>query len=439
MEGNTFRDLLQAIFLIASVPPDNIPAKLNSWLRNKPNAYCGSWTSLLDNDEILNNNFLGGQIIDIMLCNANNDVNPLIKSPAINTFAVKCLLHLPIEVLSRKNRERIMKTWLPDSENVSEGISGQSSAVDAAVLSLKVKVMQISTMYDGMKYQDLVSLAETLATEETCTPEVNLSCFKELVMRTVSHITSNLNQPRNREYILDALSHLRKRLKPKSGDKMAHKLNFAQIALFEILFEAFTIRGTQLNDSDVVSHSDFLSLQDAFQTMLLNQLESVLAKMKKSSKPGKKAERSLMLRSTIDALTTSQVGQEKVARAVAEAKSFAASLKDTDIDLVRRLETFISVFTAYAKDEAVEAQFKGDVSTVNGRQALAETTFDFVKSKDQREKLALLHSSLIKISDWPQLDKLWAVRHLIISCEGSCRSLCGWTKTDSYRLSASIG
>jgi nucleolar pre-ribosomal-associated protein 2 len=418
MKGNTFRDLLQTIFWIASVPQDNTLAISNSWLRNNPDIFSSTWTSLLHNDEVLSNLVLISLIIDIMLCNAANDANPLIRSPTANSFAVQCLLELPLECFSRKDRERVMTTWLPKTNSCSDEPTKQCAALGGAVLSLKVKVMQRPTMYEGAKYQDLVFLADALASAKIESLDVSLLCFKELVRRTMSHVTANLDQTRNREYVLDSLSHLRKNLNASNNE--THKLNFALVALLEVLFGLFTSREIQLNELDIIPRPEFLGLKKAFQNYLLSQLESLLTKIKKSSKPSKQAERSVMLRSIMDALAELGADSGKIASTVAEARPFAASLKDSGTDLVRRLESLISISTLSPNVPAVESQLEGDISTVYGRQALAERTCEFIKLKDQRQKLALLQSSLEQKWSWTQLDKLWAVRHMIISCEGLC-------------------
>jgi nucleolar pre-ribosomal-associated protein 2 len=327
---------------------------------------------------------------------------------------------LPLEVFSRGNRERVMKSWTPNShastQDAGKGPSSTSAAIDPVVLSLKAFVMQRPTSYEGMKYQDLIYQADALASAKIEGLDVSLAWFKELVRRTLSHITANLDQPRNCEYVLSALSHLRKKLKTKASSKQTHQLNFALVALFEVLFETLEARGTQLDDLEIISRSKFSSLKEAFQICLLWQLENILVKAKKLSKSGKDSESLLTLRSIIDALIKSKVERSRLAKVFDEAKSFIASLDRTDIDIGRRLETFISIFTMSIDAEVVDSQFGGDISTVYGRQAIAEKTHQFIRLMDQHQKLELL-SSLLE-SNWTELDKLWAIRHLIIGCEG---------------------
>ena len=410
--------MLQTIFWVSSIPQDKLPLEYNSWLCNNPEAYPEVWRSLLNNDEVLNDPVLVSLIIDVMLSNATTDVNPLVKSSTTNAFAVQCLLQLPIEVFSRNHRERVMKQWLPNPDNVNDIQSALWAPLDNAILGLKVKIMQRSTVYEGTMYQDLVCLAEALDTTKASNTDVSLSYFKELVRRTMSHITTNLDQPRNRGYVLEILDHLRKELNIKRSKKVTHTMKSALLAQFQVLFDIFTTRATQLGDLDIIAYSDLTTLKEAFQALLLSQSESILTKLKQPSKSGKQAQRLLMLRSTLYALTKLELDRERVATAIVEARSFAASLENIDGDLHGQLETFRSIHTTSTKPPDIEIQLNGDVSTVIGRQGLVARTKHLIESMDHLQKLELVHSSMKQKSGWTQLDKLWAVRLIIISCEG---------------------
>lgn len=87
--------------------------------------------------------------IDTMLCCQSNLDNPVVRSPGINILAIKSLLRIPLERFSKKNRERIMKSWLPDSDNGQKNESTyQFSLLDHGLLSLKIKVMKRPTFYE---------------------------------------------------------------------------------------------------------------------------------------------------------------------------------------------------------------------------------------------------------------------------------------------------
>ena len=421
MKADSFRELLQAVFWIASVPQTEPASKLNFWLTVNPVAFPDLWNSMWNGGYVLQNEPLMSQLIDIMLgCETNKD-NPLIKSSTKNEFAVQCLLPLPVEIFSRRDRERIMKRWHPSlksPEESGEGLS-VSTALAPAVLSLKVKIMQRPTVYDGMEYQDLANLADALSSIKTADLDVSLPLFKELTRRTMSHITANLDQSRNREYALDALKHLRKKTKTKSDDKKTQKLNFALVALFEVLIEAFGAKETQLNDLDIISRAKFASVKTSFKRHLLVQLDELLSKTKKSSKTYKQAEKSLTLLSTIDALTKLEVDLSDLVNVVDAVESFTASLDGADVDVKKRLETFISTHSLSKESNAMNSELPGNLSTMYDRKAVKETAQSLVAGKHLHEKLKLLKSSLEDSErNSLRLDKILAMRYIIMACEG---------------------
>jgi nucleolar pre-ribosomal-associated protein 2 len=93
-------------------------------------------------------------MIDIMLQNQTNINNPLVKSASTNAFAVHSLLKLPASVIFKKSRERIFRSWLPTGDTALDevqGLSYKSTALDPAVLSLKIKFMQRPVLYEVSK------------------------------------------------------------------------------------------------------------------------------------------------------------------------------------------------------------------------------------------------------------------------------------------------
>lgn len=161
-----------------------------------------------------------GQMIDIMLHSETNIDNPLLKSAETNAFAVRSLLQVPLELFSRKDRTRIRQGWLQAPTTHSnkskkkavperDGHNSQNplyklTALSPEVLSLKVNVMQLPTSYEvrtahdvrhfsnaddiqGMKFEDLIYLADALAGAKTADLDlrVNLAEFKKLAELTL--------------------------------------------------------------------------------------------------------------------------------------------------------------------------------------------------------------------------------------------------------------
>jgi nucleolar pre-ribosomal-associated protein 2 len=94
-------------------------------------------------------------LIDTMLQNQTNISNPIIRSSGTNAFAVKSLLQVPVSLVqNKKTRERIFRSWLPTGDSAaddSQELSYKSTALDPAVLSLKIKFMQRPVLYEVSK------------------------------------------------------------------------------------------------------------------------------------------------------------------------------------------------------------------------------------------------------------------------------------------------
>jgi len=92
------------------------------------------------------------QIIDILIQNGTHHDNPIEKWTSCNGFAIECLNSLPIEVFSRNTRERIVKAWPPaapePSLNDTRALAYRMSTLDAAVISLKMKMMERPSRYE---------------------------------------------------------------------------------------------------------------------------------------------------------------------------------------------------------------------------------------------------------------------------------------------------
>jgi nucleolar pre-ribosomal-associated protein 2 len=86
-----------------------------------------------------------------MLQNQTNINNPIIKLASTNAFAVKSLLQLPVSIVLKKTRDKIFKSWLPTGNSATDdvqGLSYRSTALDPAILSLKVKFMGLPMLYE---------------------------------------------------------------------------------------------------------------------------------------------------------------------------------------------------------------------------------------------------------------------------------------------------
>lgn len=108
-----------------------------------------------------------------MLQNQNNTSNPMIKSNSTNSFAVKSLLQLPVSLVHKKTRERIFRSWLPVGDSATHDVPGhtprlnyKATALNPAVLSLKIKFMQRPVLYEVSKLVDVDEKNLTLSGNE---------------------------------------------------------------------------------------------------------------------------------------------------------------------------------------------------------------------------------------------------------------------------------
>jgi len=88
-------------------------------------------------------------IVDVLLSSQTNADNPLMASQAKNRMVVQSLTTLPLDVFSKKERERIMKAWIQGSSQTR--LSEQSydlTSPDSQVLALKVKIMHRPSLYE---------------------------------------------------------------------------------------------------------------------------------------------------------------------------------------------------------------------------------------------------------------------------------------------------
>lgn len=89
-------------------------------------------------------------MVDIMLSNQTNANNMICTSATTNDFAVEALLAVRMENLNKKQRETILKGWLPigDAENVAKLGLSYANTTEPAILSLKLKMMEFAMFYE---------------------------------------------------------------------------------------------------------------------------------------------------------------------------------------------------------------------------------------------------------------------------------------------------
>ena len=164
-----------------------------------------------------------------------------------------------------------MKSWLPNSEIETTETTVGSVALAPDVLALKIKIMQRPTFYEvgspathgtfntyhiqGMKFADIIRLADALGNSNSSATHVKLQSFQRscalysfvslgdpAILRALtyihsSHMMKNPDQSRDRQYITEAFDYVQKMVKStkQGSEDINAKWNFASATLCEVL------------------------------------------------------------------------------------------------------------------------------------------------------------------------------------------------------------
>ncbi|KAH8820032.1 Urb2/Npa2 family-domain-containing protein [Xylogone sp. PMI_703] len=379
------------------------------------------WLSILSDDCILNNQTVTSHIIDVLLSNITTDSEKDVK--VWNKLSAEYLLRLPLEAFSKRQRERILGGWLPRA--LDSSLSQIQDGTYASVLSLKVKILQRPTAYKDMKFEDLVQLGMYL-TSQIPQPRVILSLYRELARLTLSFVATNMDQTWNREYMLEAIQFLKKRIEvdKKSVENDCYTLDtLAQVVATTLISNSVTI-----NKLSVVSTSEYEDIISTYRSALLSRLKSLL------HKPGKydndDSARSLLLLATLNALETVGVDEGKLSKRAEDAQACVASMNERNLEIGRELGTFMAAHTH------LETPFQGLATTTSGRKAISVSTLGLLDGLDEYGKLQVLQSLLEEAFDGPDaLENLLAARQIIASCQDVRRANHTSSEEPDYDLS----
>lgn len=239
-------------------------------------------------------------------------------------------------------------------------------------------------------------------------------------------VFANHDQPRCQEYIEHALSYVRKKLR-KIVEKPKHKPSYAAIGLYEVVLGIFAAKMSLLNEHGTITESDLKVLISDYRESLCRLLKSLLEKSSKESIEGSETgdiSRDLLILSISVALAT--LGFDKVNQEVfsTAATLFLVEPQKSELDVQGRLQAFMAVHSHRLAKEPSEI-FKGDVSTAYGRQSIAEVCNAAIAGVDEKKTLVLLETALLSDQDFFQLDRLFAIRQLIQTMNGTYQGMAG--------------
>ncbi|KAL2068761.1 hypothetical protein VTL71DRAFT_15099 [Oculimacula yallundae] len=425
-EEEVFAEMLEQVFLIASATyPDNEHAHSSHWLEENPAAFQEIWrlalrggTSTLRSDipdsinnPVLTHGPLTKLFIKTMLNHETNISNPLIKSASNNAFAIRSLNDLTVDEIPKEFRGQIMSSWLATDKAADkiDGSSYSSTVFDKGVLFLKRKIMRRPKLYEDMKFQDFLDLADILAEADIPNISDSLASLKDLARLTFISALQTVDQPRSTIYIAEAFKKIQKKVN-KASEKKKHKMSFAIITIFDVALDAFNAKAPILNDLDIVQQGDLESVTTTFKSTILSQLKDAIRKPRKEN-----TKDSLQIMSITDALDTLGVENSKLAGLEDAAAALVSSGDNMDNHFRERLKTFMVIHGA--RDD-VSTQLRGSVTTQDARESIIARTNAAISGMDNDEKLVLLEELLGEdLSGLTQLDQLLAARQVIISVE----------------------
>lgn len=389
------------------------------------------------------------QLIDTMLCCQSNNDSPLTKSQTNNSFAVRSLLQLPLDRFSRPDRERVMLSWLPNSASKDKDkLTYESTVLDAGVLSLKIKIMQRPTFYEvsdifsvwfkGLpylahqvlrprspgwgplelqpcRYHSLGSI-QGIGKVNAWVSRISFAIESELIIS--SQMTINIDQSRNKAYINEALSHLKKQLKSEKSES-----NFATIILMDIVLTALTPKIEILNELDVISKKKLSKLTDTSREFLFGQLKLLLKHSEDLITVQHSESRILTLYCIINALSSLGFGEQGARDVAGQFQGFLASarasssLTSNQRIVVAKIETLQS--SGEGTSTSLLLDSSNDLTSVFTRECIEKKVNVLVGRQDETEKLEVLRSMCGKESLLPRTSsELFVVRNIIASCAG---------------------
>ncbi|KAM0157744.1 hypothetical protein ACHAPG_004488 [Botrytis cinerea] len=414
LQDSAFELLLKNILWIASLAKTSTTEHVLNH-----GAFAALWFGVLRQDCVLNHSSIISRFIDVLLNCQTQEENPLTATFTCNYAVIESLTQLPLEVIGKKYRERIMQSWSTD-------LLAQSPECYPAVLALKLKIMHRPTFYTGMKYKDfeeIEKLIKKVGFEEMPKRLETLVTLRELVKLTLSHVTSNLDQSQNRNYVLDAISYLQDKLSKFTSDEKKTKGEKALpfISTSHSILTVLITKSKQLDDLAIVSNQDLTDLCTSFRKFLLVQLQRRLKKKPKIDEVGNHKDGSLSVVVVLQALESLDVDSSELEPLATEGQVYAAKLNEgkPEVDGVRQLlPEFFATRASSNENGILHISLEAFINTSAGRAGIKKKMDTITSGMDNAEKLQLVQQLMgEELIGLNQLDKLVAIRYVIGACD----------------------
>ncbi|RKF61028.1 putative urb2 npa2 family protein [Erysiphe neolycopersici] len=413
-----FNQMLQIIFDLASESFDRSSNISEDPQLNK-DAYPTLWTSALQSDEVLNNQKLRDAMIGTMLKSITFEKHLNEDSILNNQFAIMIFNHMPLDVISRNNREKIMRAWLyPVNKEKSslEKYNCSCAFLDPAILALKRRILKsYPNLYEGLEFKSIVAMVDVLSGAKMSQKDIRLALLKDLTHLLISHAQINLDQERRKNYIIEAFKFIKNRIENTEEMKQNRK-NFEFIAVFEAALVEFYKKKESLQEMGVIKKADLENTINIFKDYLLARFKKIMTNLHKKLKRegGISRKKEIRILIIIDALTSLGLSVPQISHLGLESQRLAGM----PINIARYITTFVTIYGSKSEIIDLNLMWGLDITSYTNRKLIQQTIEGVVNRIDNAKKLQILRSLLDKDCDCQLTpDKLLALRYIIISVE----------------------
>jgi nucleolar pre-ribosomal-associated protein 2 len=188
------------------------------------------------------------------------------------------------------------------------------------------------------------------------------------------------------------------------------------VRLVQVVMAAWIARGASSDDFSNEFRNTTKEFMATFRMLLLSNLKRRLQKPEKLTNDDNY--RCMSLYSTLDALDVVGVNDGDLADLQIDPRIALVSLDEWNTELEKRFEVFVYEHHWIKFDELSMISLGGDITSLTGRQAIRKKAKAVTEYMSELEKLQLVIRMLDEQADEHALDKLLALKHVIVTCEG---------------------
>ncbi|TQS39083.1 hypothetical protein Golomagni_00397 [Golovinomyces magnicellulatus] len=412
--SGVFEKLFHTVFDLGS-ESFTLPSNISERLHLTADAFPLLVSSALESDEVLNNKDLIETIIDIIITKITTETHQEDNVLVINPFAIQTLNKIPLEVINKNARERIMRLWLSKVNKKNSNFEKNSylfMAPNLSMLALKRKIIKkYPTLYEGLEFETLISLADTF-TDEDIQLDARLAHLKDLTHLVIAHAHTNLDQERRSIFLKNIFQVIENQTQNPKKEKKNRK-NFAFIAIFEAALVEFHKNKAHLHELKIINKKDLEATTIDFKDKILAQLKKLLHKLCKEPDRIDEVSQSheTRLNTIISALSTLGITKIQLDHLDPEINKLA----EVSSNLGRRLKTFMMIHGPKNHGTELSLALDLDIKCVTNRELVQQITESVMNAYDDAGKLSLLRSLLKEYqNNKTLLDRILAARYVIM-------------------------